>query len=569
MTTPTPADLAKATRDDILPLFDALRNERISVQDIQALEDWLTRWDALSRAVREASLNAENAYAADVRSERAQEAIARFSGQIDPFVEEVQVELGRKLLAAGYEPPHLATAMRNIRAQERLFSAENIPLKQRLQDTISRYNRIAGSITVEWSGETIPATRLTRYLTDPDRAVRERAWRAQQNAYADVADAIEDIVDEQVDLRRQIAANAGFDNYRDYAFLDRLRFDYTPQECETFHDAVRTEWLPLVADLADRQRDALGVETLRPWDIGVTSDTGPTRPAYATVAELHDGVERILRHVAPAFGDMYRSMRDNGRLDLDARDGKRPGGFANPMPWSRDAFILMNASGADIDIQILLHEMGHAIHAILGYAHQPLDLQNQVTEEIAEVASMSMELLASPFLHRDEGGFYDDAGYHRAVSELWSQIVMRFPYICVVDAWQHWLYTDPAGSDRKARDAKWIDLWDSFQPEIDCSGLERERTGRRLRQLHLIIHPFYYIEYAIAQLGALQVWRYAREDAECAISRYRDALSLAGSRPLPELFATAGARMIFDRAGMKDMATFARSELDRVQARQR
>jgi oligoendopeptidase F len=272
----------------------------------------------------------------------------------------------------------------------------------------------------------------------------------------------------------------------------------------------------------------------------------------------------IFDKVDPALGEQFGIMREEGLLDLDSRKGKRPGGFCTSFPHRQRPFIFMNSSGVGSDVRTLLHEAGHAFHGFAS-AGLPFIHQRFYGSEMAEVASMSMELLSSPYLRKRDGGYYEDEDYARARIEHLDGIISLLTWVATVDSFQHWLYTDPAAADRDARDAKWIETWSRFDPETDWTGLEAERTARWYKQLHIFLYPFYYIEYAIAQLGALQVWRNALADQAKAVEAYRNALALGGSRPLPELFGTAGARLVFDAEGMAGLVGLLESELATLQ----
>jgi oligoendopeptidase F len=565
-TRPTPEQFADATWEDIAPLFAALEAVELDPDDKVCIETWLDEWNALEIAVKEAAIAAEIAFSTDVNDPVREEANLRFRSGIVPKADERRVILARKLLKSGYTRPDLEVPLRTIRADEERFREENVPLQQELQALNARYDKIVGGMTVEWRGEEIPVAKLGPFLLDPDRKTREAAWRLQFKPYIDRKQELDSLFDEQIRLRQQIAHNAGFANYRDYAFHERYRFDYSPEDCFTFHDSVSKTFVPAAVRRLEKRREVMNLDTVRPWDTATDPHGRPALKPYDSVDELNDRVEAIFRQIDPVFGDYYRTMRKEELLDLESRKGKRPGGFCTTLPWRKQPFIFMNAAGTALDVQILVHEAGHAFHGFEASANLPLEMQNLFGEEIAEVASMSMELLVTPYLHRDAGGFFNDDGYQQGVSELLSGIIERFSWVSIVDAFQHWLYTDPDGLDREARDAKWLAIWNRFQPGIDWSGLEAERAARWHKQLHIFLYPFYYIEYALAQLGALQVWRNARRDQAKATADYRAALALGGTRPLPELYARAGARLIFDAGGMQELVDLVEVETARIEA---
>ena len=280
---------------------------------------------------------------------------------------------------------------------------------------------------------------------------------------------------------------------------------------------------------------------------------------------LNATTQDIFAKVDPLLGEQFGIMRDEDLLDLESRKGKRPGGFCTSFPYRKRPFIFMNAAGTGGDVRTLLHEAGHAFHGFAS-SNLPFVYQRQYGSEMAEVASMSMELLASPYLRKEDGGYYDDADYTRARVEHLDGVLSIFAWVATVDAFQQWLYTDPAAKDRDARDAKWLETWSRFDPGVNWDGLTPERTARWHKQLHIFLYPFYYIEYAIAQLGALQIWRNALQDQEKAVADYRAALALGGSRPLPDLFGRAGARLIFDAEGMADLVSLIEGQIADLEA---
>jgi oligoendopeptidase F len=563
--TPTPDQFTDSTWEEILPLYQSLVDQPLDSDDHAGIEAWLADWNALDEALGEASSLANVAYSCDTTDPAIEAAYLRFSGEIGPKRSEQVVNLARKLLETGYTSDDLATTLRRFRTNQDLFREENVPLEQELQKLNAEYGKITGGMTVNWRGEDIPIPRLSPFMLDPDRSTREEAWKLQFKPYIDRRDDLADVFDKQLELRQRLAHNAGFANYRDYTFESKYRYDYTPADCETFHASVEATFVPAIARRFDRRKARMGVDTLKPWDTSHDPLGQPPLKPYDTVEEWNAKSEAIFRQVDPVFGDYFGTMRREDLLDLESRKGKRPGGFCTSYPYRKRPFIFMNASGVGSDVRTLLHEAGHAFHGFES-SSLPFIYQRHYGSEMAEVASMSMELLSAPYLRETSGGFYNDVDYVRARSEHLDGILDIFAWVATVDAYQHWLYTDPTAADRDARDAKWLTVWERFNAGIDWSGLEAERTARWHKQLHIFLYPFYYIEYAIAQLGALQVWRNSLQDQAKATADYRAALALGGSRPLPELFGRAGARLIFDAAGMQELVTLIETELESLEA---
>ena len=557
---PTPDQFRQASWDEVRPHFQALVDVELDPHDIPGIERWLQDWNDLVIALSEAANQANVAYSCNTTDPELEAANLRFSSEIRPQAEALAVQLQKKLLATGYTRPDLETTLRRFRTDQELFREENVPLEQELQKLNAEYNRTTGGMKVNWRGEDIPLPRLNPFMLEPDRDTREAAWRLQFDPYIEQRDTIATIFDRQLALRQQIAANAGFANYRDYVFPAKYRFDYTPEDCFSFHAAVEQTFVPAVKQRFEVRRQELGLDTLRPWDLANDPEGREPLHPYQTVDDWTSRTEQVFAQVDPVFAEHFGTMRAESLLDLESRAGKRPGGFCTFYPYSKRPFIFMNASGVGSDVRTLLHEAGHAFHGFES-ADLPFSYQRIYGSEMAEVASMSMELLAAPYLRTSDGGFYNDADYARARVEHLEGIMELMPWVATIDAYQHWLYTDPAAVDRDARDAQWLKTWERFNPGVDWSGLQPERTARWYKQLHVFLYPFYYIEYAIAQLGALQVWRNSLHDQAQATADYRAALALGGSAPLPELFGRAGARLIFDTAGMQELVDLIQSEI--------
>jgi len=318
----------------------------------------------------------------------------------------------------------------------------------------------------------------------------------------------------------------------------------------------------------ERRRGEMGLAELRPWDVSVDAmGLAPLKP-FDAIDGLTSPAAEIFSNVDPNFGDYFRRMAGAGLLDLDNRKGKAPGGYCQTLAFRKMPLIFMNAVGVDGDVRTLLHESGHAFHAFEA-ASQPLIFQRHPGSEMAEVASMSMELLASPYLDRPHGGYYTASEARRSNARRLEDIVLFLPHCASVDAFQQWIYLDPDGRDAGARDRRWLELRRRFEGDsVDWSGLDPERIARWYQQPHFFASPFYYIEYGIAQLGALQIWRNSLRDQSDAVRRYREALALGATRSLPELLQAAGARLVFDREGVRELVALIEDELSRSAADQ-
>jgi oligoendopeptidase F len=445
-----------------------------------------------------------------------------------------------------------------------LFDEANVPLFSELSELTTQWAKVNGAMTVRWEGKEKTPAQLLPFLESNDREVRERAFKLRAQPFIEQRDVLAGIFDRMYDLRQKVARNAGFTNYRDFAHRDKNRFDYTPEDCMRFHVAVEEAVLPAVERINDRRRRRMNLETLRPWDTTVDPAGRPALKPFQDVRTQIDRATSVFANVDPDFHDYFKAMDDARLLDLDNRKGKAPGGFCQTLAYSKQALIFMNAVGIDYDVRTLLHEAGHAFHAVEA-SRLPLLFQRFPGSEMAEVASMSMELLAAPFIGKQNGGYYSDEEARRSRADMLEAVILFFPHCASVDAFQHWIYLDEAGRDADARDRKWLDLRRRFEGmSVDWSGLDNERIARWYQQPHFFGSPFYYIEYGIAQLGALQVWRNSLHDPKGAVRQYREALALGATRSLPELFRAAGARLIFDSDGMRELITLAEEELDKL-----
>ena len=553
----SPTVLAKAAWPDIAAYFDDLAERPL---DASTVESWLQAWSRLEELVTEAAAQAMIAYTIDTSDREKEADHLRFSTDILPKMEERSVELARRFVALGYETPELATTRARFRTSIEIFREANIPIFSELEELSARYQRITGSMTVEWEGEERPLPQLQPFLKSPDRTVRERAFRAATQPYMEERGALAGLFDRMYELRQRAAGNAGFANFRDYIFPAKYRFDYTPADCERFHDAVEQAVTPAVTRLLEHRRRRLGLDALRPWDLAVDPYRAtPLRP-FQTVDEFVGKARRVFDQVDPALGAQFQTMIDERLLDLDSRKGKAPGGYCETLHFRGRPFIFMNAVGLVDDVMTLLHEAGHAFHAFASH-RQPLIWQRHPGSEAAELASMSMELLASPHLAQPIG-YFTPEDHRSAWLEHLEDVLLSLVHIASVDAFQTWIYTSGEGGDADARDAAWLRIRSRFEGGVAWSGLERERVARWYRQLHIFMYPFYYIEYGIAQLGALQIWRNSLSDPAGAVARYREALALGAVRSLPEMYRTAGAKLSFDALLIRELVDQVETQLD-------
>lgn len=542
---PETIDGLDATRwETFAPYYEALQAQALEPETVGP---WLEQWSHLSRVVREAItwINIEKSQ--DTTNAAREQAFLSVVNDVYPQAMRAEQALKERLLQVEVHDPRMVVPLRNLRNEVDLFREANIPLITRLQKLVNNYDRITGGLKTTWDeGEEMNLSQLDAMLVQPDRALRERAWRAMMALWLSQREQLNQIYTDALALRTEVAQNAGLPDYRAYAFRDRGRFDYSPEDCFTFHEAIAEVVVPAARRVLLRRCKRLGLVSLRPWDLRVEPGAAEPLQPYREPAELTAGVQAIFDQVDPALGSAFRTMVDERLLDLETRPGKQLGGYCSTLPLRQRPFIFMNGTGTHDDVQTMLHEAGHAFHAF-AKLELPLIWETATPMEFNEVASMAMELLAAPYLTRDNGGFYSQSEAARARIEHLEGILLFLPYMAVVDAFQHWVYTHVAEASEPANlDMAWDELWQKFMPVTDWSGFEDARQTGWHRKLHIFTDPFYYVEYGIAQVGALQIWRNSLADPRGALAAYRQALAAGGTRTLPELFELAGIDFRFD-----------------------
>jgi oligoendopeptidase F len=555
-----PQDVELKSWDQIEPWYRRLLERPIGSPG--GLEEWLRDVGELNGAVGQEGAERYIAMTCQTDDPARESAYLEWVRDIEPRLKPLQNELRSKYL----DCPHRAGLPRDRyfvldRAQENrraLYREANIPRETELAELEQQYQKVIGAMTVEFQGKEYTPAQMAPFLEEPDRALRQSAWELVARRRLEDKDKLDDLFDRMIGLRVEIAREAGFDSYTDYAYRLRERFDYGVPEAVAFQDAIARVVVPLVSDLHERRRQALGVDRLRPWDLSVDPLGRPPLRPFDDAERLAEGTQRIFDDVDPELGAQFGFLRTRGLLDLANRKGKAPGGYQTTLEDDRLPFIFMNAVGIDGDLRTLLHEGGHAFHA-LACRGEPLAPYRDAPIEFCEVASMSMELLGARRLEM----FYGESDADRSYRQLLEGIVVILPWIATVDAFQHWIYANP-GHTREQRRSAWSDLLDRYGASVDWSGHEDAREHSWHRQLHIFLYPFYYIEYGIAQLGALQVWLNARRDRAAAVSAYRRALALGGSRSLPELFSSADIRFDFSEATLTPLVEAIREELDRL-----
>ncbi|MDQ7024018.1 MAG: M3 family oligoendopeptidase [Anaerolineae bacterium] len=548
---------------DWQPYFDHLQDTDLSADTI---DTWLENWSTVGSMFSEVFSRLHVAKDIDTTDEAAEKAYMRFVGEIYPEVQRVNFQIQKKLVASGLEPASLKIPMRNIKTDVEIFCEDNVPLSVQENDIANRYNKILGAQTVTWEGEEITLTQLGKVMQDTDRDKREKAFRLANERRAQDFEELNAIWREYMDLRKQISQNASFDNFRSYTWKDLNRHDYSPEQALQFVDAIEQVVVPAAERMAERRRVKMGLDKLAPWDVAVDEQGREPLVPYETMDEFLSKSVSVFQQVDPELGAQFKMMIDEKLLDLDNRKGKAPGGYCTGFLVTKRPFIFMNSVGLDGDVRTLLHEVGHALHGFASY-NLPLMQQQRAPMEFNEVASMAMELLASPYLTEDKGGYFSEADASRFRADHLKGIIDFWPYMAVVVAFQHWIYTNhDLATDPLECDKKWLELWGRFMKNADYSGHEEFIKNRWRRQIHIYRRPFYYVEYGLAQLGAVQVWAKALQDQQSALDDYRSALALGGTVTLPELYQAAGVKLAFDAETLQEAVNLLESTIDDLEA---
>lgn len=557
-----PADFELTDWDSIAPFFTELEGRVLS--SLAELEQWLRDVSELESVISEDACWRQIRMTCDTENKALEEAFNFFMLEIQPKIQPWSDRLNRKLMdcpfTASLDTNTYFTFLRSIRKQIDLFNEANIPVIAGLNVLQQQFGVIAGKMSVTVKGQEYTLQQAALFLEDEDRAIREEVYlKIAERRFQDQA-ALHDLFDQLLEKRNLIAAQAGFTDYRAYRFMELGRFDYDHTTCEQFHEAVRDHVMPLVNQLYEQKRKKLGVDKLRPWDLEAEPiGTKPLRP-FANPSELIEKTIACFTNLNPFFAACLTRMRQLGHLDLESRKGKAPGGYNCPLAVSGAPFIFMNAAGTLDDVTTMVHEGGHAIHSFLCHP-LPLNGFKEYPTEIAEVASMTMELFSMDHW----GVFFSDSGeLQRAKEQQLERVITIFPWIAAIDKFQHWIYTHP-GHTHTEREEQWMHIIEEFtSPLVDFTGLEKYRRVLWQRQLHLFEVPFYYIEYGIAQLGAIGLWQQYKKNPTAALENYLQALSLGGTRTLPQLFEAAGLSFDFSGSRISQLMQFVKAELDQI-----
>ncbi|MEP6748910.1 MAG: M3 family oligoendopeptidase [Bacteroidota bacterium] len=528
------------------------------------LEQWLKDTSEIEAVLSEDACWRQIKMTCDTENKSLEEAFVFFVTEIQPKIQPYADKINRKLIACPFtaelDQKLYYTYLRGVKKSIDLFREINIPILSELSVMGQQFGVISGKMTVEVEGKEYTLQQAAKFLESHDRKLREDVYLKINERRLQDKDALNNLYTQLVEKRQLVAVNAGFSNYRDYKFADLGRFDYTKEDCYQFHDSVKKYILPLVDKIYEAKKKKLGVDTLRPWDLEAEPDgTEPLRP-FKTGEELLEKSIECFQKVRPFFADCLRKMHEMNRFDLESRKGKAPGGYNCPLSETGAPFIFMNAAGQMSDVTTMVHEGGHAIHSFLAHKLE-LSSFKEYPMEIAEVASMAMELFSMDYW---DVFFNSDDELKRAKEHQLERVITIFPWIATIDKFQHWVYENPMHT-LEERSARWMEILTEFSSSvIDFTGLEKYRNYSWERQLHLFEVPFYYIEYGIAQLGAIGLWKQFKQNKEAALDNYMRALSLGGTATLPRLYEAAGLKFSFSGNNINQLSQFVGTEMKKL-----
>ena len=548
--------------ENLSPILQELLERPIA--DVQELEKWLKDKSELEAALEEDFAWRYIRMSCDTANEKLVADFQYFATEIEPKISPIANQLNQKFNDSPFidelDQEKYFVYIRAIRKAIELYREENVELLTKLQVAQQRYQGITGAMSVEINGQEYTLEQASNFIKDTDRAVRQQAWETIQQRRLVDKDDLNILFDELLEMRHQVALNAGFENYRDYMFQALGRFDYTPQDCYHFHEAIEKQVVPILKEQAQKRADALGLTTLKPWDMEVSTTGKAALKPFKNGEELIDKSIECFHAIDPKLGQMLATMKANNLFDVESRKGKAPGGYNYPLAETGAPFIFMNSAGSLRDLTTMVHEGGHAIHTFMT-ANLELNDFKHCPSEVAELASMSMELISMDYW---EVYFDKEEDLLRAKKEQLADVLKTLPWVAVIDQFQHWIYTNP-GHNAADREETFKQIYARFGAGFaDWEGQEAEFGNLWQKQLHLFEVPFYYIEYAIAQLGAIAIWKNYKENPQKALEQYLAALSLGYTKPINEIYETAGIKFDFSLSYIEELASFVKDELQKL-----
>ena len=563
-----PDDLDASNWENLEPLTRDLLERKLSCSG--CLENLISDSSKLAEHVSETGALLYIGMTCDTESEEKKGSFLEFVSNVRPKLSEFSDSLNRRIVnhpSVDDLPERYDMMLRGMRNDMEIFRKENIPLGVRQTELVTEAQSINGAMTVDFHGEEMTFPQMSKFLESNDRTERQAAWTTMAERRMEDEERLSEIFDELISIRHQIALNAGFESYTQYMFRAMHRFDYTIEDCLEFHDSVESVCIPILKEINMNRRKGLGISELRPWDVNEKGGSGPDihgkdplRP-FHTVEEMVEKLSEMFNEISEDLGGKFDRLVEMDTLDLDTRKGKAPGGYQYYLEKSRVPFIFMNAAGLQGDLETMIHEAGHAFHSLY-CGHLELIDERDYPIEFAEVASMSMELLTQPWW----GKFYEnEEDAARARRTHLEGVVFLLPWIATIDSFQHWIYANP-GHSREERAEVWLSIRDKFGSDMNWTGHTDFREVSWQQQGHLFGVPFYYIEYGIAQLGSLQLWKTQMEDPQKALDDYANAMSLGNTKTLPELFEAADLKLGFDEGHFLSLLGMVESELSELAA---
>jgi oligoendopeptidase F len=558
-----PEDFKVTTWEALQPYFEELQTRLIDSEE--GLRAWFKDRSELESIVSEDMAWRYIKMTCDTANQELVDHYTEFVTDIQPKIAPVNNKLNKKAIdnkfigavegVEGYD-----IMIRGMKTALEIYRDENVPLQTEIQQNTQKYGQLSGAMSIEHNSKEMTLQQAAVLLQSTDRVLREEIYHKISRRRLDDKSAMDDLYHKLIGLRNQVANNAGFDNFRDYMFSAMGRFDYTPQDCFDFHVAVAEEVVPLLNDSTEDRKQRLGFEILKPWDKSVDADGASALSAFDGGEDLLEKSIQCFANIDPYLGECLETMKEMGHLDLVSRKGKSPGGYNYPLSEIGVPFIFMNATSTLRDMVTLMHEGGHAVHSFLTKDLELGDFKH-TPSEVAELASMSMELISMDQWHL----FFDNPeDLKRAKKEHLTQIIETLPWVATIDKFQHWIYEYPTHTVEE-RLAQWNVIFDQFADDVTSwEGLTEQKNYLWQRQLHLYEVPFYYIEYGMAQLGAVAVWKNYKENPVKGLDGYLNALKLGYKKSIPEVYAAADIKFDFSKAYIKDLMTFVREELGKI-----
>ena len=548
------------TWENIEPYYNSLLNEPLN--SLENLFGWLKNRSELEAILEEDFAWRYIKMTCDTTNETYQKDFEYFATEIEPKLSEFSNQLNEKFLACEYidqlDQSTYGIYIRSLKTQIEIFRQENIPLNMELQVEQQKYGAIVGAMSIEHDGKEYTLEQASNFLKNTDREIRKVVYEKVQNRRLQNKTELDELFTKLVKLRHQVAVNAGFENYRDYMFKALGRFDYTAEDCFNFHNAIEKEVVPLLKSLSEKRKNKMQLDVLKPFDTEVDVSGKAALVPFNGPEDLLNKTIQCFDKLHPYFGEKIKTMKEHNLIDLESRKGKAPGGYNYPLSESAAPFIFMNAANAMRDLTTMVHEGGHAVHTFLSN-HLEINDFKRVPSEVAEVASMSMELISMK--HWDVF-FNNEDDLLRAKEEQLKDCLKTLPWVATIDAFQHWIYTHPNHTTTE-REQAWEECFDRFGSNfVNWDGYEEFKLNLWQKQLHLFEVPFYYIEYAIAQLAAIAIFKNFKTDEAKALEQYMNALKLGYTKSIPEIYSEAGISFDFSQTYIHSLIEFIKTELD-------